>query len=957
MYTIIILILLFFGIRFIYLGAKKQKRTNIIYGAAIIVLTFLLFQFMSFWGNKLWYDSLGFSERFWIEIGAKAGMILVGVLISGLLILALTSSIDKRNIFFRYLALGIGVLYGGIWGHTNWEVILKFFNSVNSGITEPILQQDAAFYMFNLPFFKELIAFFIVIFIISIGGLLLSLYSQDNMGDKLSYEEINYLGVKIGRSLVIAGSLFFIALAFQKYLARYDLLFSDWGAVSGPGWTDVNVRMPVYLITSLLTFLIGLTFFFPFSRRRLINRLRRYNIQPYNLVPSLFGISFGAILVVWLLFLAIVPGGFQSLVVEPNEISMEKPFIQNNIQLTRKAFDLEDIEEKQYPASPNLTRQTVDSNKSVFSNIRLWDWNALLQVYDQFQEIRLYYEFDDVDIDRYTFNNQYQQVMISAREMELTNLPDNSQTFVNKRFKYTHGYGITMSKVNEFTENGLPVMPIKDIPPITQYPELQVEQPQIYYGEATRTHVIANSKTEEFDYPSGEKNVFTSYEGTGGVQISNQWRKFLFGWKFDGTKFFFSSYPDNKSRIMFNREISKRVEKVAPFLDYDRDPYPVLANGKLYWIIDAYTTSNSFPYSEPYNSQEVIDYGEADQGGQLVNNVASYLHGINYLRNSVKVVVNAYNGDISYYIYNKEDPIIQVWNRIFPELFKDKSEMPEALRKHVRYPVDKMLVQGKVYAKYHMTDPAVFYNQEDLWVRATEKYRNTIKPVEPYYIMWERPGSDEAEFTLIQPFTPKNRQVLIGWIAGMSDGENYGRFMAYKFPKAKRILGPQQVETKIDQDAELSSQLTLWDQRGSNVIRGNVLAIPVGETLMYVEPIYLQSETAAYPELRLVCIMHNDNLSYASSFDEALEGIFRGQPVKKISEAAEEKEAEAKEAPDEEEGPEVTANRQLIQQADEQLNNYFRNMGDQNFDQAAQSLRQLRETLTKLKQSQQDTLR
>ena len=958
MYTVIILILLFFGIRFIYLGAKKQKRMSIIYGAAIVVLTFLLFQFMSFWGNKLWYDSLGFSERFWIEIGAKAGMILMGVVISGLLILALTSSIDRRNIFFRYLALGIGVLYGGIWGHTNWEVILKFFNSVNSGITEPILNQDAAFYMFNLPFYKELIAFFIVIFIISIGGLLLSLYSQDNMGDKLSYEEINYLGVKIGRSLVIAGSLFFIALAFQKYLARYDLLFSDWGAVSGPGWTDVNVRMPVYLITSLLTLLIGLTFFFPFSRRRLINRLRRYNIQPYNLVPSLFGISFGAILVVWLLFLAIVPGGFQSLVVEPNEISMEKPFIQNNIQLTRKAFDLEDIEEKQYPATPNLTRQTVDSNKSVFSNIRLWDWNALLQVYDQFQEIRLYYEFDDVDIDRYTFNNQYQQVMISAREMELTNLPDNSQTFVNKRFKYTHGYGITMSKVNEFTENGLPVMPIKDIPPITEYPELKVEQPQIYYGEATRTHVIANSKTEEFDYPSGEKNVFTSYEGTGGVQISNQWRKFLFGWKFDGTKFFFSSYPDNKSRIMFNREISTRVEKVAPFLEYDRDPYPVLANGKLYWIIDAYTTSNSFPYSEPYNSQEVIDYGEADQGGQLVNNVASYLHGINYMRNSVKVVVNAYNGDISYYIYNKEDPIIQVWKRIFPEVFKEKSEMPEALRKHVRYPVDKMLVQGQVYAKYHMTDPAVFYNQEDLWVRATEKYRNTIKPVEPYYIMWERPGSDEAEFTLIQPFTPKNRQVLIGWIAGMSDGDNYGRFMAYKFPKAKRILGPQQVETKIDQDAELSSQLTLWDQRGSNVIRGNVLAIPVGETLMYVEPIYLQSETAAYPELRLVCIMHNDNLSYASSFDEALEGIFRGQPVKEISEAAEDKKEEAREAPAEEEGPDVAANRQLIQQADDQLNNYFRNMGDQNFDQAAQSLRQLRETLTKLKQkSQQDTLR
>jgi uncharacterized membrane protein (UPF0182 family) len=910
---------------------------------------------MSFWGDKLWYDSLGFTQRFWIEIGAKAGLIVAGAILAGVLTFAFTTPIDRRNIFFRYLAVGIGLLYGGIWGFSNWEMILKFFNSVQTGISEPILQKDASFYMFVLPFYKELLAFFIVVFIISLAGLLLSLYSQDNMSGKISYEEINIQGVKIGRSIVIVGSLFFLVLGIQKLIARYDLLFSDWGAVSGPGWTDVKVRIPAYWISGILTLLAGLVFFFPFSRRRLINFLKKYQIQPYNLVPSLFGIFFGGVLVIWLLALAVIPGGFQQLVVEPNEISLEKPYIKNNIQYTRQGFDLDDIEEKQYPASEQFTRKTVDSNKTVFSNIRLWDWNALLQVYDQFQEIRLYYEFDDVDMDRYTYDNKYQQVMISAREMELDNLPDKSQTFVNKRFKYTHGYGVTMSEVNRFTQNGLPVMPIKDIPPTTDYPELEINQPQIYYGESTRTHVVANSKTQEFDYPSGEKNVYTSYEGTGGVKISNSWRKFLFGWKFDGTKFFFSSYPDNKSRIMFNREIRPRAEKIAPFLEYDNDPYPIIANGKLYWIIDAYTTSNSFPYSEPYNSREVINFTQGERDRQLINNVASHLHGANYLRNSVKVVVNAYNGDINYYIYNENDPIIQVWDQVFPGMFKNKEEMPEAIRSHVRYPVDKMLVQGQVYAKYHMTDPTVFYNQEDLWIRATEKYHNTIKPVEPYYIMWERPGSNKAEFTLIQPFTPKNRQVLIGWIAGMSDGENYGRFMAYKFPKDKRILGPQQVETKIDQDAELSSQLTLWDQRGSNVIRGNVLAIPVGRTLMYVEPIYLQSETAAYPELRLVCIMHNDNLSYASSFEQALEGIFKGKPVKQITEAAEEKE-EAKET--EEEAEKVSTSQQLIQDADDQLNSYLRNMGDQNFDQAARSLQQLRETLNKLKQqSQQDTTR
>ena len=954
MYTIIILILLFFGIRFIYVGAKKQKRSNIYLGGIIILLTFLFFQFMSFWGDKLWYDSLGFTQRFWIEIAAKAGMIVAGAALSGLLILAFTSSIDKRNLFFRYLALGIGVLYGGIWGHTNWEVILKFFNSLNTGLTEPILNRDASFYMFILPFYKEVNAFFIVILIISIASLLLSLYSQDNMSGKLSYEEINILGVKIGRSVVIAGSLLFIALAFQKYIARYDLLFSDWGAVSGPGWTDVNVRLPAYLVTAIITFLVGLVFFLPTTRRRLIRYLKKYQIQPYNLVPSVFGILFSGMLLVWLLILAIIPGAFQGLVVEPNEISLEKPFIENNIRFTRHGFDLDDIEEKQYPASKQFTRQTVDSNKTVFSNIRLWDWSALLQVYDQFQEIRLYYEFDDVDMDRYTYNNQYQQVMISAREMELSNLPEKSQTFVNKRFKYTHGYGITMSEVNEFTQNGLPVMPIKDIPPATNYPELQVEQPQIYYGEATTTHVVANSKTEEFDYPSGEENVYTTYGGKGGVQLSNSWRKFLYGWKFDGTKFFFSSYPDKDSRILFNREISSRVKKVAPFLQYDNDPYPVLVKGKLYWIIDAYTTSSSFPYSEPYNSQEVIDFSHGDQEKQLVNNVASHLHGANYLRNAVKVVINAYNGDITYYIYNENDPIIQIWAKVFPGMMKDKDEMPGEIRAHIRYPVDKMLVQGQVYAKYHMTDPTVFYNQEDLWIRATEKYHNTIKPVEPYYIMWERPGSNQAEFTLIQPFTPKNRQVLIGWIAGLSDGENYGRFMAYKFPKDKRILGPQQVETKIDQDAELSSQLTLWDQRGSNVIRGNVLAIPVGNTLMYVEPIYLQSETAAYPELRLVCIMHGDNLSYAASFGDALEGIFKGKPVKKISAVAEEEKEEGEKT--QQEPAKTSTNLNLIRDADQYLNSYLESMGSQQFDQAARSLQNLKETLNKLKQQSEDTL-
>jgi uncharacterized membrane protein (UPF0182 family) len=494
-----------------------------------------------------------------------------------------------------------------------------------------------------------------------------------------------------------------------------------------------------------------------------------------------------------------------------------------------------------------------------------------------------------------------------------------------------------LTKVNEFTSNGLPNLLVKDIPPKSKYEGLKVDNPSIYYGELTNSHVIVNSKEQEFDYPSGEKNVYTRYNGSGGVQISNTWRKFLYGWKFDGTRLFFSSYPSDSSRIMFYRNIKERVEKIAPFLTFDEDPYIVLANGKLYWMLDAYTTSTSFPYSEPYNSREVIEYQQGESERELISNVAPKLNGINYFRNSVKVVINAHSGKPKFYVYNDDDPIINVYQKIFPKMFKAKNKMPESLQKHVRYPIDKLMVQGQVYAKYHMTDPRVFYNQEDIWVRATEKYYNTIKPVDPYYIMWERPEKDKTEFVLMQPFTPKNRQVMIGWIAGMSDGENYGEFLAYKFPKERRILGPQQVETKIDQDSYLSGQLSLWDQRGSNVIRGNVMAIPVGETMIYVEPIYLQSETAAYPELRLVAVMHNDNLSYAESFDEALKGIY-GEPVKKVPAEGTEK-TEKKVTEDQ---------KMLIKGANQALQNYLKYTGEEQFDQAAQSMKELKRTLNKL---------
>jgi len=454
--------------------------------------------------------------------------------------------------------------------------------------------------------------------------------------------------------------------------------------------------------------------------------------------------------------------------------------------------------------------------------------------------------------------------------------------------------------------------------------------------------VVVNTREKEFDYPMGDENAYIQYPGNGGVQLKNYWwRKFLYGWKFDGMRLFLSGYPTTDSRILFHRQIEDRVRTLAPFLKFDDDQYIVLAEGKLYWIIDAYTTTRYYPYSERFSGMKADSGPIPRQLIEARRPEKREFSDINYVRNSVKAVVDAFHGSVSFYIFDEADPIVQTWRTIFPELFRSRQDMPPALVEHVRYPKDMLLMQGLVYSKYHMTDPTVFYNQEDLWVRATEKYYNQVQPVEPYYIMWELPGSNEPEFVLMLPFTPKNRQVSIGWIAGMSDGNNYGRFLAYKFPKEKRVLGPQQVETKIDQDSYLSGQLTLWDQRGSRVIRGNVLAVPIEDTLLYVEPIYLQAETAAYPELRLVAVMHNDDLSYAETFEKALEGLFDDPPP----------EAEAKKEPASV-GAKVSLD-QLIRQAGDAFQNYLKSLSEKKYAKASQALQQLESALQDLAAKQQ----
>ena len=875
MYLLILATLLISAAGILTWGIRTGSVVKGALGLTVALATLMVFGGMDFWGEKLWFQAVGYLPRFWTEVAYELGIATAGLVLGAASVWALTWTIPSSRRFIRWIAAALGGILGLQWGAAHWMTWLRFRNRVQTGAVEPILDMDAGFYLFTLPLLDALQGLAFGVALVALLAASGALFLRREGESRLEFGAVEEGQEKGYGSLYAGAGLLLLALSAGAFLGRFHLLYSEWGVVHGPGWTDAHVRMPAHLAVAVILALLGLFLLVGPIRRRLVPSALKRGLGDIPAPLRRLGWSGGLAVTVWVAALGILPGLVQWLRVEPNEITLEEPYIANNIEFTRRGFHLDKVQEREFSPSGAFDRSVLEANREVFRNIRLWDYRALDAVYKQFQEIRLYYEFHDVDIDRYQLSSGYREVMVSAREMELQNLPPESQTFVNRRFKYTHGYGATLTNVSEFTPEGLPHLLVRDIPPQVEDSALAIHRPEIYFGELTRTHVVVNSETEEFDYPSGDQNRYVQYQGDGGVPISNVWKKFLFGWKFDGTRFFFSSYPRPESRLMFHREIRDRVETLAPFLEFDADPYVVIAEGRLYWIIDAYTTSQRYPYSEPFSSVESIQIRDGGGPTVLRSTLGRELGGINYIRNSVKAVVDAYSGQVDFYVYEPDDPLIRVYSRIFPGMFKEKAEMPGPLRSHVRYPADMLLVQGLVFAKYHMVEPTVFYNQEDLWVRATEKYYGGVQPVEPYYIMWNPPGADEQEFTLILPFTPKNRQVLIGWIAGMCDQENYGDFLAYRFPKEERILGPQQVETKIDQDPFLSGQLTLWDQRGSNVIRGNVLAIPVGETLIYVEPIYLQAQTAAYPELRLVAVMHGDDLSYAETFDEALRGLFQ----------------------------------------------------------------------------------
>jgi uncharacterized membrane protein (UPF0182 family) len=918
-------------------------------GRGLIAATVVFFAALNFWGEALWFESVGYASRFWTVVAAKAVISSGGALIG-----AATVFLLMRPATFRSWPVGVGAAIGGVWGFARWELVLLYLNAVPMNVSEPIFGKDAGFYLFDLPFFLGLRALLLTLPLIAAAAALVplvrpylrrsradtdewtSLHNRLNgRGDQAQEMSQPVDAVRPNASLYVPAGFLLLVLGWAFYLARHELMYSQFGAVNGPGWTDVHVMVPAYWTLSGLCVAFGILVLAPAARIKVHEYFHRPWKRAANANSLATATPFAAVAILAAAFLWTAPALSQWLKVQPNEITLERQYLANEIAFTRLGFRLHEVENRQFPAVDILSPATVAQNQELLSQVRLWDDRVLRDVYRQFQAIRLYYQFHHVDVDRYRIDGRLTLVMVSAREMLHANLPTVNQTFVNTRFKYTHGYGITLTPVSEFTQEGLPNLLVHGIPPISDHPELQVERPEIYYGMLTTSPAFANSREAEFDYPSGAENVYAHYAGTGGIELRNFWRKVVFGWKLDGTQFLFSSYPTPDTRVKFRRQVLDRVQALAPFLSFNREPYIVLSGGKLYWLVEGYTTSTHFPYSKRYDPSERIDYSANDTILSLHNQAGADFAGANYIRNAVKAVVDAYTGSVDFYVFEPDDPIIEVWTRILPDLFKPASEMPAGLRAHVRYPQEFLLVQGLVNARYHMEDPDVFYNQEDLWMRATERYYEQVQPVEPYHIMWTPPESTEPEFVAMLPFTPKGRQVLIGWMAGLSDGSNYGRLITYKFPKDKRILGPQQVDTKIDQHPALKAQLTLWDQRGSRVIRGNVLAIPVDNTLLYVEPIFIEAGTAAYPELRVVALMHGDKLSYADTFAGALAGLIdRSDEDRAVATAGV--------------LPSSAARLDLARAANDAFDRYLLLQGEMRFVEAAEQLDRLRRSLQQL---------
>ncbi|MEA4923103.1 MAG: UPF0182 family protein [Eubacteriaceae bacterium] len=889
---------------------KFGKKGVIITIIAIIVIFFALINFIT---DFLWFKELGYISVFLkklvtqLEIGIPTFVVVTFVTYVYFKFLkksyfekVVSNDIDRGKMI-NYSSWGLSVVFGLIVTYfvvtKLWFNALKAANSTEFNLKDALFNNDVSFYIFKLDFISQItnlvIGFMVFLIVLTLiyYAVLMSLHrpqvfekvNEDQSGadfgddDEFSKQREQFkqksggggnnpFGDMFGKfgeafnggggprkpvgagvdtdnikrlfgiaktQLVIVGIIFFAAVAVHFFLKQYDLLYNHTGAVYGAGYTDVTIRLWVYRALAVLAVVGAVAVVFGITKKKLKPVIA---IPVIMIAVGLVG-SVGAVLV-------------QNFVVSPDEINKESKYLERNIEFTQYAYNLGDVTVKSFKADNDLTSSDISKNEATISNIRINDYKPAKTFYNQAQAIRQYYNFSDVDVDRYMVNGKYTQTFLSARELDETKI---SETWLNTHLKYTHGYGITMSQVNQITASGQPDMLISDIPPVSSIKETQISRPEIYFGESTNDYIMVGTDEDEFDYPDGDSNKYAQYEGSAGIRMTPLTR-FMFAVREKSLKLLVSSNIDSDSKIVINRNIKKRVEKIMPYLDYDSDPYMCTVNGKMYWIIDAYTSSNKFPYSEPYDS-ETSD--------------------TNYVRNSVKVVVDAYNGDVNYYVVDDTDAIAKTMQKIYPKLFKDISEMPEDIKDHIRYPNTMFDIQAKVYKRYHMNDVKVFYQNEDLWDISKETYGTTTQEMEPNYYILNLPGvKEEEEFVSSIPYTPKDKRNMTGLLIARNDGDNYGKLVLYKLPKNKVTYGPMQIEAQIDQSTEISKEFSLWSQAGSTYSRGNMFVIPIEDSILYVEPVYLEANDSAIPEVKRVIVAYGDQIAYEPTLAEALNSLF-----------------------------------------------------------------------------------
>ena len=918
-----------------------RRRVFLIIFAVLAVIFFSSRTVLSYYVDALWFGSLGYAEVFRKTISlqwlAFAGFFAATffVLYGWFLVLWRTYQphllgggpifVGGRELrlpverMLRPIGLVVSLGIAFVTG-TNmmleWSTFALYWYAPNTtGIVDPIFGRPLNFYLFTLPAWQFISGWLLTLAVIACVVAIFFIFITGS---------IPALGRRRGRDLALPWRGFSVAFAFllltlamRVYIGRFERLFEDHTIFGGVTYTDAHVTL-----TGLAVVCLGLILGAGIAAINVVSAPRvRWLLAA--IVPA-------AVCYLAVQIIAWYVGNF---IVKPNELVRERPFIAYNIDLTRQAYGLDRMTQREFPAETTVEATDPANNQVTLQNIRLWDWRALQDTLRQIQAIRTYYDFPDIDIDRYEIEGAMREVMLAARELNVEKLPESSRNWINEKLIYTHGYGITMNPVHGFTPEGLPTLILSNMPIQSTVPSIKVTRPEIYFGELTNTDVYVKTRQQEFNYPQGQTNSLTSYDGNGGILLGGFLRRVLIASdRGDLTKVPFSDDINAQSRLLMRRNVRDRVAALAPFLTYDLDPYIVIGDdGRLSWMMDGFTTSDSFPYATHY---------------ALGNNL------INYMRNSVKVVIDAYDGTTTFYVFDTQDPILSAYRQIFPALFKDAATMPPALRKHVRYPELLLKLQAAVYGLYHMSDPQVFYNREDLWTMASEvgmdeNGQQKTMPMEPNFVLMKLPDETGVEFVEILPFTPANRNNLIGWIAGRSDGAQYGNAIVYDFPRTRLVDGPLQIEARIDQNAQLSGQLTLWNQQGSHVRRGTLLVIPCGRALLYAEPIYLQAERSPMPELRLVVLALQDRLAYGPTFEAAMAALFGGQAssLNAVAPPAEPGRSTAASAASAKTGTDLNA---IIAEAAKDLADYQRLTAEGKLGEAGQKLEQLKRKLDQL---------